>query len=89
MRRRTPPRPAPLPPAPVPVWIGGNTGVAMRRAVRNDGWIGSYIGLDRALEDVRTVRALRAGSEASEQPFSVSMTGPAVAVFEGEIEIEG
>jgi probable F420-dependent oxidoreductase len=67
---------SPPPPGPVPVWIGGNTSVAMRRAVRNDGWIGAYVGTDKAVEDVRTVRALRAASEAAEQPFAVSLTGP-------------
>jgi probable F420-dependent oxidoreductase len=44
----------------VPILIGGNTKTAMRRAARNDGWIGTYTDIDGArrmlaqLADVRT-----------------------------------
>jgi alkanesulfonate monooxygenase SsuD/methylene tetrahydromethanopterin reductase-like flavin-dependent oxidoreductase (luciferase family) len=32
---------APKPPAPVPIYIGGKSEPALRRAARNDGWFGS------------------------------------------------
>jgi probable F420-dependent oxidoreductase len=67
---------SPAPPARIPVWIGGNTGPAMRRAVRNDGWIGAYTVLDKALADVRTVLGLRDAADRAREPFHVALTGP-------------
>jgi probable F420-dependent oxidoreductase len=34
---------SPVPTLPVPVLVGGNTEAAMRRAARNDGWLGIFI----------------------------------------------
>ncbi|PQD98069.1 LLM class F420-dependent oxidoreductase [Mycolicibacterium parafortuitum] len=47
-------------PPPIPVYVGGLSDIALRRAARHDGWIGDLITLDRALERVAAVRALRA-----------------------------
>ena len=30
----------PIPPEPVPIWVGGKAGPALRRAAANDGWLG-------------------------------------------------
>jgi probable F420-dependent oxidoreductase len=35
----------PAPTAPIPIWVGGKSDVALRRAVRHDGWLGMNYGL--------------------------------------------
>ena len=47
-------------PPPIPVYSGGLSDIALRRAARLDGWIGDLITLDQAIERVEKVRALRA-----------------------------
>lgn len=36
----------PVPPEPPPVWVGGRSDAALRRAVRHDGWLGMNYDLD-------------------------------------------
>lgn len=40
----------PLPPSPVPVWVGGKSDAAIARAVRNDGWLGMNYDLPEVYE---------------------------------------
>lgn len=47
-------------PPPIPIYAGGLSEVALRRASRNDGWIGDLIGLDQAIASVERIRTLRA-----------------------------
>ena len=47
-------------PPPIPVYVGGLSDIALRRAARHNGWIGDLITTDRALERVATLRELRA-----------------------------
>ena len=49
----------PTPPR-IPIYAGGLSDFALRRAARNDGWIGDLITLDQALASVDRVRELRA-----------------------------
>jgi probable F420-dependent oxidoreductase len=49
----------PTPPR-IPVYVGGLSEVAFRRAARYDGWIGDLIKTDRAIEVAGRLRALRA-----------------------------
>lgn len=49
----------PEPPAPVPVWVGGLSDVALRRAARHDGWIGDMASLEEAIAIAGQLRALR------------------------------
>ena len=49
----------PTPPR-IPIYVGGLSDVALRRAARNDGWIGDLISTDEALVRVDRVRELRA-----------------------------
>lgn len=46
-------------PPPIPVYVGGLSDAALRRAARNDGWIGDLINTERALEAVSKLRELR------------------------------
>lgn len=48
----------PTPPR-IPVYVGGLSEIAFRRAARNDGWIGDLIKTERAIEAARRLRALR------------------------------
>lgn len=52
-------------PPPIPVYVGGLSDIALRRAARHDGWIGDLITTDQALERIATLRLIRAenGSE--------------------------
>lgn len=62
----------PEPPGPVPVWIGGLSDVALRRAARHDGWVGDMATVDEAIAIAGRLRELRAaaGRDLAE-PFDV------------------
>lgn len=62
----------PAPPGPVPVWVGGLSDVAMRRAARHDGWVGDMATVDEAIAIADRLRELRreAGRDLDE-PFDV------------------
>lgn len=49
----------PQPSAPIPIWIGGSSGPALKRAMRHDGWHGSRLGPDEARPIVERLRAAR------------------------------
>lgn len=62
----------PAPPGPVPVWVGGLSDVALRRAARHDGWIGDMASVDEAIAVAERLRSFRleAGRDLDE-PFDV------------------
>lgn len=62
----------PEPPGPVPVWVGGLSDVALRRAARHDGWVGDMATVDEAIAIAGRLRELRAaaGRDLAE-PFDV------------------
>lgn len=74
---------APLPTGPVPVWIGGHSGPARRRAARWDGWIPWAIGEDGAPEmtpdelarHVAAILEARAADGRGQDPFDVGWHG--------------
>jgi len=60
----------PTPPR-IPIYGGGLSDIALRRAARNDGWIGDLIGLDQATASVNRIRELRAEKGLGMADFTV------------------
>jgi probable F420-dependent oxidoreductase len=60
----------PSPPR-IPVYAGGLSDIALRRAAGLDGWIGDLISLEQAIERLDKVRALRAGKGLTMDGFTV------------------
>lgn len=60
----------PTPPR-IPIYVGGLSETALRRAARHDGWIGDLIRLDQAIEAVTRLRALRAENGLSMDGFTI------------------
>lgn len=58
-------------PPPIPIFVGGLSNIALRRAARHDGWIGDLISTDQALERVSFVRQLRAENGLGMDDFEV------------------
>lgn len=58
-------------PARVPIFVGGLSDVALRRAARHDGWIGDLITTDRAVAAARRLRELRAENDLSMDDFTI------------------
>ena len=69
------------PPAPaVAILIGGNSQPALRRAARNDGWIGTYTDVDDVSQMVGEVHRLRDDAGRGAEPFQMAIIGnPRVA----------
>ena len=49
----------PIPTEPIPVWVGGISDFALRRAARNDGWLSDLQTTEEILECIRKVRTYR------------------------------
>lgn len=58
-------------PPPIPVYVGGLSDIALRRAARNDGWIGDLIKTERAIEAVGRLRELRAEKGLTMDDFTI------------------
>ena len=65
----------PAPRAPVPIWTGGNTRPAKRRAAHQDGWICSFHDVDQAAADLSEVRRLRREALGDGEPFGAAVVG--------------
>lgn len=60
----------PTPPR-IPVYVGGLSDTALRRAARHDGWIGDLIRTERAIEVAGRLRALRAENGLTMDDFTI------------------
>ncbi|KUI23158.1 LLM class F420-dependent oxidoreductase [Mycobacterium sp. IS-1496] len=58
-------------PPPIPIYVGGLSDVALRRAARNDGWIGDLITTDRAIAAAQRLHELRAAAGRSVEDFTI------------------
>jgi probable F420-dependent oxidoreductase len=64
---------SPVPPAPIPVWVGGLSAPALRRAAtRADGWISDLHTTEELAGLVSRLRALRGDSERADVPLAVA-----------------
>jgi probable F420-dependent oxidoreductase len=61
----------PAPPGPVPVYIGGMSEVALRRAARNDGWISDLHTSEELAGFCERLRRYRAELGRADEPFTV------------------
>jgi probable F420-dependent oxidoreductase len=72
---------SPVPSAPVPVYVGGMSDVALRRAARHDGWVSDYVSIADAVEVRAKLDAYREEYGRTDRPFSMiaSLTDAASA----------
>jgi probable F420-dependent oxidoreductase len=66
----------PAPTGAIPIWIGGNTRAAMRRAVAQDGWICAYRNVEQAEADLRQFRTLERAQAPDAEPLPTAVVGP-------------
>ncbi|NUP46867.1 MAG: TIGR03619 family F420-dependent LLM class oxidoreductase [Catenulispora sp.] len=59
----------PTPNDPVPVFVGGVSDIAIRRAARNDGWIGIYHTVDETKSIMERLRLAREQAGTLDRPF--------------------
>lgn len=65
---------APATTKPVPVWIGGHSDAALRRAARNDGWIGVNYDFETLVPLLKKLDAERARVPDTNKPFDIFVT---------------
>lgn len=81
------PRPVPPP----PIWVGGRSDAALRRAVRHDGWLGMNYGMDEIADLLARLRRLREESGDTREDFEVFVipnAEPTPELFE-QLEAQG
>lgn len=61
----------PTPPARIPVWVGGISEPALRRAARHDGWLSDLQTSAEIADCISRVRAYRADTDRAGEPFDV------------------
>lgn len=80
---------SPVPPAPIPVYVGGLSEPALRRAAtRADGWVSDLHPTAELRERIAHLRALRAGSERAGEPFTVLASATDAATLDGYRRLE-
>lgn len=72
----------PIPTAPIPVWVGGISDLALKRAARNDGWLSDLQTTDEILECIDKVRSYREELGRS-GPFDVMASASDAASIDG------
>lgn len=61
----------PTPERQIPIFVGGHSEIALRRAARLDGWIGVYYTLDQLEEYCRRILGYRAEAGLGDEPFEI------------------
>lgn len=79
----------PTPNDPIPVYVGGVSDIAIRRAARNDGWIGIYHTVDETRSIMERIRAAREKAGTLDRPFRAMLAVLAEPTPELCEELEG
>jgi probable F420-dependent oxidoreductase len=62
----------PSPPAPVPIYVGGHSDIAFRRAATiGDGWLGVYYSVDELIAHCETLERVREEAGTADRPFEI------------------
>ena len=77
----------PFPKAPIPIWVGGISDFALRRAARNDGWLTDLQTSADILDSIERIRGYRAELGRGE-PFDVLATATDAANLDGYRRLE-
>jgi probable F420-dependent oxidoreductase len=82
---------SPRPPSPIPIWSGGASKAALRRAAANDGWLGVPLMLDPLIETIKSLYTAREAIGKQDEPFDVccSLIQPLTADVEAQLEALG
>lgn len=79
----------PAPSGPIPIWVGGISDAAMRRAARaGDGWVSDLQSSEEILASVAKIRDYRREYGREDRPFSVMATPSDAFTVEGYRELE-
>ena len=76
----------PAPASKIPVWVGGKSDIALRRAVRHDGWLGMNYGLDeidRLLTRLGEVRHEAGDTRPDFEVFVIPVAVPSAELYAG------
>jgi probable F420-dependent oxidoreductase len=78
----------PAPRRRVPIWVGGASPAALRRAARNDGWLGVPMFNKQLLETTRALHAMREELGRDGEPFDVMLCPLERITPEAQTELE-
>lgn len=68
----------PAPERPVPIWVGGHSEVALRRAARNDGWVGAQYRVSEIEQHCLTLRRYREELGVADEPYDIVVSALAL-----------
>ena len=64
---------APVPTRPVPIWVGGHSDAALRRAVRSDGWVGANLDVNEVAGVLRRLEHLRGALAGPRRALAITL----------------
>jgi probable F420-dependent oxidoreductase len=73
----------PVPPARIPIWVGGISDAALRRAARNDGWLSDLQSTAEIATCIDKVRRFRAEQGRAGEPFDVMASASDAFTLDG------
>ena len=72
-----------MPPARIPIWVGGISDAALRRAARNDGWLSDLQSTAEIEACIDKVRGFRAEQGRADEPFDVMASASDAFTLDG------